>query len=448
MSRRRKAVVGLAGLALAGGACLGGVAAAPVAGAASPACGSSCVSLYNQKFGSTDVSAVSGGTAATGQAVILDVAAPSTIEDWSPSFQGAVSDFYAAGLMNATLNKYYGSDPVYEFQYTPGGVDSGECLGIASGPGQGTEVTLQPCTAINSTWIDDAAAASGGYVPYISGSDTKYPAPYVLTAADGKGDFTTQALSVNLFGTVATDQMWQLISGVLATPSSNYAGWSVTGLTGTHRYVAADWTVPSVQCLGQWLHPSLLPSNAWAAPWVGLAGGPDLSQAWLSQVGTYSQCTDGVNPTFNNYAFVELYSQLPGGEPPKKLFEVHPGDKMFGQVQDDGEVNGQLRLFSSIKDLTTGQSAAGYIFPTNGTLANAEYQAIVTVENYNGQGLAEFDSPIQFTGVQFSPGTGLTQFTMVGSSPTFPLMAVAGPLSPSPAPNVSSAFTVTWKRWN
>ena len=112
MSRKRKAVVGMAGLALAGVACLGGIAAAPVAVAASPACGTSCVSLYNQQFGSVAVSAVSGGTAATGQAVVLAAAASSTTEDWSASFQGAVSDFYAAGLMNATLNAHYGPDPV------------------------------------------------------------------------------------------------------------------------------------------------------------------------------------------------------------------------------------------------------------------------------------------------------------------------------------------------
>ena len=216
MSRKRKAVVGLAGLALAGSACLGGIAAAPVAGAASPACGSSCVSMYNQKFGSADVSAVSGGTAATGQAVILDAAGPSTTEDWSASFQGAVSDFYAAGLMNATLNAHYGPDPVYEFQYQPGGVSSGECLGIASGPGQGTKVTLQPCgVSANTVRISDAADASGGYAPYISGSDTQYPAPFVLTAATAGGNVTTRALRANGKGVIAKDQMWQLISGVL-----------------------------------------------------------------------------------------------------------------------------------------------------------------------------------------------------------------------------------------
>ncbi len=216
MSRKRKAAAGLAGLALAGGVCLGGIAAAPVAGAASAACGSSCSSLYNQRFGSADASAVSGGTAATGQAVILAAAAPSTTEDWSAAFQGTVSDFYAAGLMNATLDKYYGPDLVYEFEYQPGGIASGECLGIASGPKHGTKVTLQQCgITANTTWIEDAADASGGYVPYISGSDTKYPAPYVLTAKQAGGDFTTEPLRADKQGVIASDQMWQLISGIL-----------------------------------------------------------------------------------------------------------------------------------------------------------------------------------------------------------------------------------------
>ena len=217
MSGMRKAVAGLAGLALAGGACLGGIAAAPVAGAASAACGHSCSSLYNQKFGTADVSAVSKGTAAPGQAVILAAAAPSTTEDWAVAFQGSVSDFVAAGLINATLGAQYGSDGAFEFQYEPGGISSGLCLGIASGPAQGTKVTLQPCgVTVNTVWINDAADASGGYVPYISGSDTQYPAPFVLTAGTVGGHFTTKALRANKKGVIAKAQMWQLISGVLS----------------------------------------------------------------------------------------------------------------------------------------------------------------------------------------------------------------------------------------
>jgi len=216
VSGMRKAVAGLAGLVLAGGACLGAIAAAPVAGAASAACGHLCSSLYNQKFGTADVSAVSGGTAAPNQAVLLAAAAPSTTEDWQVAFQGTVNDFFNAGLINATLDAHYGTDLAFEFQYTPGGISSGLCLGIASGPAQGTKVTLQPCgTTVRTVWINDAADASGGYVPYISGNGTQYPAPFVLTAGKVGGHFTTKALRTNKKGVIAKAQMWQLVSGVL-----------------------------------------------------------------------------------------------------------------------------------------------------------------------------------------------------------------------------------------
>ena len=216
MSGMRKAVVGLAGLALSGGACLGGIVAAPVAGAASAACGHSCSSLYNQKFGTADVSAVSKGTAAPNQAVDLAAAAPSTTEDWEVSFQGTVNDFFNAGLINATLDAHYGTDEAFEFQYAPGGISSGLCLGIASGPAQGTKVTLQPCgVTVRTVWINDAADASGGYAPYVSGNGTQYPAPFVLTAGKVGGHFTTKALRTNKKGVIAKAQMWQLISGVL-----------------------------------------------------------------------------------------------------------------------------------------------------------------------------------------------------------------------------------------
>jgi len=267
VSGKRKAIVGLAGLALAGGAFLGGVAAAPVAGAASPACGYSCVNMHNQKFGSADVGAVSGGTEAAGQAVILAAAAPSTSEDWTAAYQGTVSDFYAAGLMNATLDKYYGPDPVFEVEYAPGGVSSGLCMGIASGPVHGTKVTLQPCTKITSTWIYDTADASSGYAPLISGSDTQYPAPDVLTAVRVGGDFTAQALQVHSQGVVANDQMWQLTFGVLYS-AGRYTGKSAMVSVGRYdepnslsyvnycgpaasRVLISNWTsnVPSLDTL-------------------------------------------------------------------------------------------------------------------------------------------------------------------------------------------------------
>jgi len=304
VSRKRKAIVGLAGLALAGGACLGGVAAAPVAGAASQACGSSCVSMYNQKFGSADVSAVSGGSAATGQAVILAGAGPTITEDWAESVQGKVSDFAAAGLINAALAVPYANDQVVEITYAPGGVYSGFCLAVASVPSQNKRVTLQPCgVSANSLWILDTAAASGGYVPLISGSGTKYPAPYVLTAVQAGGDFTTQALQFNSAGVVAKDQMWQLIFGVLtatvaipAHPAGtnpgvapNWAGYQATATDA--RYASAQLVQPTISCAAN-------NSSSDVAIWVGIGSKQILAGLLgggktLAQVGTWAFCYKG-----------------------------------------------------------------------------------------------------------------------------------------------------------
>lgn len=165
MSVKPRGAALLAGLTFAGVVCATGIVAAPAADAASQQCGPNCVSLYNQGFGNGYVSAVSGGTAAAGQAVILSAAAPSTSEDFTVSFEGLVSDFFAAGLMNATLEEHYGGgsvgapdDEVFQYQYSPGGVASGLCLGVADGPRQSTKVALQPCgVTVGATWILDQA---------------------------------------------------------------------------------------------------------------------------------------------------------------------------------------------------------------------------------------------------------------------------------------------------
>jgi hypothetical protein len=182
----------------------------PAASAASPGCGPNCIDLFNQKFGPGDVPMVSGAATA-GQSVVLSGASDSTAQDWTRNPQGTVSELYAAGLMNPTLGKHYGTDETYEFAYAPDGVDSGLCLGIASGPRQSTPVTLQPCgVSVRTLWIWDATDQSGGNTPFISGNDAQYPAPYVLTADTAGGNLTTQALKTNP-DTAA--QRWSLVFG-------------------------------------------------------------------------------------------------------------------------------------------------------------------------------------------------------------------------------------------
>jgi hypothetical protein len=130
--------------------------------------------------------------------------------------EGTVSDWFNAGLINATLDQQYRPDRTFEFQYTPGNVSTGLCLGVTSTPAQGANATLQPCGVSPKTlWIDDTANASGGYAPFVNGAGTQYPAPFVLAAPKAGGNLKIRALKINKKGVIAKAQMWQLISGVL-----------------------------------------------------------------------------------------------------------------------------------------------------------------------------------------------------------------------------------------
>ncbi len=110
-----------------------------------------------------------------------------------------MSDFYAAGLVSAAVELHYGggitvTEPggdgfpdlyAWELQYSPYGVDSGLCAGIAGGlPSSGEKVTLQPCGESASTVLitdtENAAGWSDDYVPVIIGSDTNFSQPFVL----------------------------------------------------------------------------------------------------------------------------------------------------------------------------------------------------------------------------------------------------------------------------
>ena len=73
----------------------------------------------------------------------------------------------------------------------------------------------QDQTRLPLTDIVRAADASGGYTPYVNGSGTQYPAPFVLTAAKAGGNLTTKALKADKQGVIRQAQMWQLVTGIL-----------------------------------------------------------------------------------------------------------------------------------------------------------------------------------------------------------------------------------------
>jgi hypothetical protein len=203
--------VAAAALAVAVGS--GALAAAP-AGAATTQCGSQCTSFYPLSTGTSDVMAVehaSGTNATTGQAVSIAAASSTNqAEDWYLNDEGTVSDFYAAGLISAGMNLHWGNDQVYELDYYPDGVYTGECAGTTASNGSGA-VTLQPCGVSASTlWAADTADANGRALPLINGKDNNFSNPYSLTASS----VSAQLSSSQLLG-VTSSQEWGTIFGVL-----------------------------------------------------------------------------------------------------------------------------------------------------------------------------------------------------------------------------------------
>jgi hypothetical protein len=195
MSIKSKVFAATAALTLVGGV---GAVGALSASAATPSCGHSCVDIFSRDFGTHStpsfvVDVLRQGEK-VGQPIILFRTSNSDpAEDFSPSFQGLTSDFFAAGLVSAAVELHYGSgakgfpdDPAFEIEYAPYGVDSGLCMGLASTAVYEGKVTLAPCgVSAKTVWIldinDSPATITKGYVPLINGSDTNFSHPYVLS---------------------------------------------------------------------------------------------------------------------------------------------------------------------------------------------------------------------------------------------------------------------------
>ena len=184
MSIKSKFLAAAGTLALAGGMATAGALSAS---AATPPCGHNCIDIFSREFGTHThpnyVLDVWRQSAKAGTPIILyRTSNTDPAEDFTVSNQGTVADFYAAGLVSASLNLHYSSDEAYEFEYSPNGVDSGLCVGTASTAANKTPVVLVPCGAsAKSVWVVDSQDAIGrGYVPLINGSDTNFSHPYVL----------------------------------------------------------------------------------------------------------------------------------------------------------------------------------------------------------------------------------------------------------------------------
>jgi len=262
MSIKSKVLAVAATLTLVSGVGAAGALTAGSASAATPSCGGACVNLFSYQFGTHNspnytVDVLRQGEKVGQPIILFRTANYDPALDWTFSIEGTVADFFAAGLVSSAVALHYGcisgtggnfpncpfniagfNIPVtggssdllaVENQYSPFGVMSGLCMGVAATAFSGEGVTLQPCGVSSKTvWILDTLDQSftdawfHGYIPLINGSDTNFSEPFVLTYP-GSGtptdkprpqlfvsNLTGFSFHVgNLFGTGAnSNQLW------------------------------------------------------------------------------------------------------------------------------------------------------------------------------------------------------------------------------------------------
>jgi hypothetical protein len=222
MSVKAKLTAGAATFVMVGGGL--GMAGTLTASAATPSCGSSCISLYTQKYGTHYFVDVYQQRAAAGQESILFQGSNSDPAlDFTFKWEGSVDSFYHHyGLVTAAFDHTYGSDQAYEFQYSPYGVNSTFCLSTWPGvaPQPGYKVRLERCGLYSNTlWAGDSAnkiTRHGHleYQPLINGANNSFSNPEVLNYPAGNPtDLPRPVLNVqpeNTYsnGTVFDNQEW------------------------------------------------------------------------------------------------------------------------------------------------------------------------------------------------------------------------------------------------
>jgi hypothetical protein len=221
---------------------VGGVSAIGLlpAAANTPSCGYDCYTYFGQEFSvnyPAFVLDVLRQGEKVGQPVIQFRNSDSDpAEDFVYDEEGAVSDFYAAGLVSESLDFHYGGlgcesaytgtpptcqDPypdynAFELEYAPYGVDSGLCAGTGSTAANGTPVALEACGVSGKTvWVEDVGDGDGPFIPLINGSDTNFSHPYVLHYPGNAYPTDMPRVQLNTYtlqeysdGTVYDNELW------------------------------------------------------------------------------------------------------------------------------------------------------------------------------------------------------------------------------------------------
>jgi hypothetical protein len=165
------------------------------------------------------------GDAAGTPVILFRTSNSDPAEDFTVSNEGLVSQFYALGLVSPEVELHYLNNYAYEFMYSPYGVQTGLCTGVAATAVNGEHVTLQPCGVSSKTlWITDShsGALTAHAEPLINGSDTNFSTPYGMTY--GQSSYPTDTPRPPLYtesilgfsnNTINSNQEWSADGGVL-----------------------------------------------------------------------------------------------------------------------------------------------------------------------------------------------------------------------------------------
>ena len=216
MSIKTKIITAAAALSLIVGV---GAAGTPTSKAATVACGLQCYNFFSA-FSTTAnpefVLDVPNGAQLGGAVIYAPESRTNTGEDFRFTDTATVHEYFLAGLLPAGLDALYSSLNVSEFEFTPGGLNTGLCVGAFSGV---FPVSLQPCGATAKTlWIFDPRITLG-FAPYdalINGATNNPKHPDSLTAVRPGQPLITVPLRPYSFPPMLFAlQVWTPVHGVL-----------------------------------------------------------------------------------------------------------------------------------------------------------------------------------------------------------------------------------------
>jgi hypothetical protein len=247
MSLKSKVLATAATLTLVGGAGVAGLATAGAANAATPSCGAGCIDIFSHQFGTFKspqfvMDSFKQGDVAGTPVILFRQSNSDPAEDFTVDNQGLVSQFFAAGLVSSAVALHFGctaavfgnctgtggvgvNDYAYEFMYSPFGVQTGLCVGVAATATTGTKVTLQSCGLSGKTiWISDNATnkLTSFKEPLINGSDTNFSTPFGLTypgtgypTDNPRPEMYTSPILGFSTGAINSNQLWSARNGIL-----------------------------------------------------------------------------------------------------------------------------------------------------------------------------------------------------------------------------------------